>query len=217
MKNTSKPARLVTAFIAIGLVSMPIIASATRQNANSSHAMAVAYPWVFKNGNITSKTMALTCAEEIANKGNFATVPRDKAKSVWRSLHLAQPSYGHLPTRSSLRAYGRALHVAKVIYGSVSWHTRSIWVVAGPKTISTATVNAYVFDVRSNSVSYQRHGITGRSDEKSNGYKIAAAVLLTPLVTGVSGGPSTPQEQRAVQIAMGNAFNSWVNPKVSLR
>jgi hypothetical protein len=35
-------------------------------------------------------------------------------------------------------------------------------------------------------------------------------VLLTPLVTVVSGGPKTPHEQRAVQIAVAKAFRDWV-------
>jgi hypothetical protein len=32
------------------------------------------------------------------------------------------------------------------------------------------------------------------------------------LVTAVSGGPVTPREQRAVQIALANAYSNWVSP-----
>ena len=117
-----------------------------------------------------------------------------------------------MPTRATLEAFGKAVHADKVYYGSVSWHTRSIWVDLGPKTISTATVNAYVFDVNANKVVYKSEGIEGRSDEKENGYKIAADILISPLVTVVSGGPATPHEQRAVQIALGRAYHSWVKP-----
>jgi len=45
-----------------------------------------------------------------------------------------------------------------------------------------------------------------------NVYKIAADILISPLVTVVSGGPATPREQRAVQIALGRAYHSWVKP-----
>jgi hypothetical protein len=80
----------------------------------------------------------------------------------------------------------------------------------GPKTISTATVNAYVFDVASNKIVYRKQGVTGRSDERESIYKVAADVLVTPLVSAVSGGPATPREQRAVQIALGTAYRPWV-------
>ena len=42
--------------------------------------------------------------------------------------------------------------------------------------------------------------------------KAGADVLLTPLVTVVSGGPKTPHEQRAVQIAVAKALKDWVKP-----
>lgn len=174
---------------------------------------AVAYPWVFQRGNDTSRTMAVTSAEEISRKAGFASIPGDVARDAWSSSHLPTPSFGSTPSTASLRAYGHALHTGTVLYGSVSWHTRSIWVNAGPKTISTATVNVYVFDVAANKVVYRKTGVEGRSDEKSNGYKIAADILITPLVTAVSGGPATPQEQRAVQIALGHAYYGWVRPQ----
>lgn len=181
----------------------------------NKQAMAVAYPWVFQKGNRTARTRAVSTAEEIARKADYASIPNDVAMATWSRLKLPTPSYGNLPSRATLSKFAKALHATKVVYGSVSWHTRSIWVNAGPKTISTATVSAYVYDLASNSVTYSRTGIKGRSDEKSNGYKIAAAILITPLVTAVSGGPATPQEQRAVQIALGNAYSPWVNPTVT--
>lgn len=181
----------------------------------NKRAMAVAYPWVFNKGKSGSRHQAVTSAEEIARRADYASVPNDVAQAAWKKAKLPTPSYGNLPSKASLSKFGKALNVSKVIYGQVSWHTRSIWVNAGPKTISTATVSTYVFDVASGSISYQRNNVKGRSDEKSNGYKLAAAVLFTPLVTAVSGGPATPREQRAVQIALGNAYHAWVNPVVA--
>jgi hypothetical protein len=177
--------------------------------------VAVAYPWAFEKGNKTSRTMAVTTAEEILRKAGYSSIPGDVARSAWVSNKLPEPSYGRLPSRASLKAFGSYLHASKVIYGSISWHTRSIWVNAGPKTISTATADVYVYDVQSGKVVYTKKNVEGRSDEKSNGYKIAADILVTPLVTAVSGGPATPQEQRAVQIALGLAYHSWVRPAVA--
>ena len=118
--------------------------------------------------------------------------------------------FGHMPSKSTLEAFGKANHASVVLYGAASWHTRSIWVDTGPKTISTATVDAYVFDVASDKVVYRSKRVQGRSDEKENAYKIVADILITPLVTVVSGGPATPREQRAVQIALSRAYHVWV-------
>jgi len=185
------------------------VARATRSQAES-RGTAVAYPWVFSDGNVTSRGRAVTSAEEIGRKAGYVSIPRSDAKAAWSADHLPRPSYRNLPSRSSLEAFGNSLHANEVLYGSVSWNTRSIWVNLGPKTISTATVDAYVFDVSSKKVVFKMKGVTGRSDEKSNGYKIAADVLISPLVTAVSGGPATPREQRAVQIALGRAYHTWV-------
>lgn len=145
----------------------------------------------------------------------YSSIPGDVAEAAWTSHNFPAPSFGHMPTNSALRTFGKDLHASKVLFGSVSWHTRSIWVNAGPKTISTATVNVFVFDVASGKVVYKKSGVVGRSDEKSVIYKLALDVLLSPLVTAVSGGPATPQEQRAVQIALGLAYRNWVRPGAS--
>jgi hypothetical protein len=216
MKTNFQHSKILIACLALAAVAVPTMAmwhSPERlKKAAVEKGMAVALPWVFKNGKETSRLTAVTTAEEIMRKAGFASIPGDKANAAWTSNDLQAPSFGHLPSASTLKAYGTALHADKVIYGSVAWHTRSIWVNAGPKTISTATVDAYVFDVASGKNVYKQIGITGRSDEKSNGYKLAADIIFTPLVTAVSGGPATPQEQRAVQIAMGLAYYSWVKP-----
>lgn len=176
-----------------------------------SKGMAVAYPWAFDGGTDTARQTAIKSAEEVAQKAGYATVPTDVARAQWRRQH-STPSFRSLPSRSSIRAYGRALKADKVIYGNVSWHTRSIWVNLGPKTVSTAHVNVYVLDVRTGNVEFSRADVEGRSDEESDNVKIAAAVLVTPIVTAVSGGPATPQEERAVRVAFGIAYHDWVIP-----
>ena len=174
--------------------------------------MAAVYPWVFDNGNETSRTMAVSTAEEIARKAGYSTVPDDVANSSWNSNNYRYPEWDHLPNRSTIRSYGRAVKADVVLYGTVSWHTRSIWVDAGPRTVSTATVAVNVLDVRTGRIVYTKHGV-GRSDEDTNNVKLAADILLTPLVTAVSGGPATPQEQRAVQVALGRAYRGWIYPQ----
>ena len=174
--------------------------------------LAVAFPLVMANGNVTSKTTARTAADEILRRAGYTTVSHDRAMTTWKNLGLPKASAGHMPTTANLRKFASALHVNRVLYGTVSWHTRSIWVNAGPKTISTATVNGFIYDASANKIVFRSRNVEGRSDEKSNGWKLAADVFFTPLVTSVSGGPATPQEQRAVQVALGLTFVRWVRP-----
>ena len=174
-----------------------------------SKGTAVVFPWSFQNGHGDSHKLAIQSGEEVARRAGYSAVPRKVAVAAWKSDGFSKPVFGRLPTHAQLQTYGKSLQAQKVVYGSVSWHTRSIWVNLGPKTVSTATINVYVFDVAANRVVFKKLGVTGRSDEKSDGYKIAADVLFTPLVTMVSGGPATPQEQRAVQIALGRAYHDW--------
>ena len=179
-------------------------------SAMADRGTAVSYPWAFDEGNDTSRSMVHTLGSEVLQKAGYTAIPYDRAKHVWSSNGFGKPYYGDMPSRETIRKFGQALHVDKVLYGNVSWHTRSIWVNVGPHTISTATMNVYIMDVATGKIEYQRKGVVARSDEKENGAKIAGDVLLTPLVTAVSGGPATPREQRAVQLAMGHALHDWV-------
>ncbi|MBI5708049.1 MAG: hypothetical protein HZC36_13795 [Armatimonadetes bacterium] len=220
VRFTLRNSTCLTACLALALAAAPIMAQRVAVAKSASRlaggkGVAVAYPWVFSHGTKTAKASVQATADGILQKANYTTVSASKAAEAWKSKKLATPRFGRQPTAASLRTFGRSLKASKVIYGSVSWHTRSIWVNLGPKTISTATVNVYVFDVASGKVVFKKTGVKGRSDEKSNGYKIAGAVLLTPLVTAVSGGPATPQEQRAMQIALGNAYHNWALPSAS--
>jgi hypothetical protein len=179
---------------------------------DGSMGTAVACPWTFQNGDPTSQTTAISSVEEIMQKAGYSTIPGQVARTAWNANGRPQSRFRNMPTSATLEAYGKAVHADRIYYGSVSWHTRSIWVDLGPKTVSTATVDVYVFDVAADKVVYRSRGIEGRSDETENAYKVAADILITPLVTVVSGGPATPREQRAVQIALGRAYHSWIKP-----
>lgn len=213
MKLQTTNSKILFALLAIVPTTLAMAAQERSEGGHNRGSLA-AYPWVFQNGNVTSRTLAVSTAELIGRRANFASVSNKLAKEAWSNSGLPTPSYGHLPSKASLRTFGKALKVNRVMYGSVSWHTRSIWVNVGPKTISTATASVYVYDVNSNKVVYRKLNVQGRSDEKTNGWKIAGDVLLTPLVTGVSGGPATPREQRAVEIALRRAYYGWVRPQV---
>jgi hypothetical protein len=48
------------------------------------------------------------------------------------------------------------------------------------------------------------------STAKEDSLKAVGTILLTPLFTVVSGGPKTPHEQRAVQLAIAKAIQPWL-------
>jgi len=203
-------------FAHLRIATLPLVAAClltalpAHAGAQKSHkGTAVAFPWAFQKGTDTARTTAATTVAEIAQKAGYDVVASDKAASAWNDSKLKLPAYGTTPSSTVLKKFGRATGADVVLYGSVKWHTRSIWVNAGPKTISTATVTVYAYDVKSGKVTYKRSGLEGRSDEKTDGLKVAGAILISPLVTAVSGGPATPQEQRAVQIALARAYESW--------
>lgn len=169
----------------------------------------VTCPWLFDAGTPTSRNTAITSLGEACQKNGYSLISTSKAEATYKAMGIPMLSAVDGPKTSQLVQFGKKVGANYVVYGMISWHTRSIWVGAGPKTISTCTIDANVLDVSTGKVTYSKKGIEARSDEKENAVKLAAAVLITPLVTAVSGGPQTPQEQRAVQIAIARTFTNW--------
>ena len=188
--------------IALTLVTLP-------NHAPVAKGTAVSYPWLFANGNVTSRTMTNQVADEVLTRAGYSALSQESAAATWTSAGLAEPNPGIWPTASSLQKFGRAAKVDRILYGKVSWHTRSIWVNTGPKTISTATVTAYVFDVSKGRVVFSRSKVQARSDEKPSVNKVAEAILSSPLMTS-KGDDSTSREQRSVQLGLALAYRDWV-------
>ena len=188
--------------LALTLVTLP-------NSAPTAKGTAVSFPWLFANGNVTSRTMTNQVADEVLTKAGYSALSQESAAATWKSAGLAEPNPGVWPSAAALRKFGKAAKVDKILYGKVSWRTRSIWVNTGPKTISTASVTAYVFDVARGRNVYSRTKVQARSDEKANVLKVVEAILTTPLVS-TTGDDSTTQQQRAVQLGLALAYRDWV-------
>ncbi len=185
------------------------IASASYAQAESRGSAAV-YPVVFdKTGTTTSRATAKSAMSEIFRKGGFKLLDDSKAVSAWRGTGFRAPTVSRPPTTRQLATFGRAAGVRYVCASQVTFHTRSIWVNLGPKTVSNCTISLTIVDASSGKIAYEAIG-EGRSDERSNGLKVAAAILMTPIITAVSGGPKTPRESRAAQIASARALEGFV-------
>jgi|LauGreDrversion4_2_1035121.scaffolds.fasta_scaffold74205_2 hypothetical protein len=188
--------------IALTLVTIP-------NHAVNAKGTAASFPWLFANGNVTSRTMTTQVSDEVLTRAGYSALSQESALSTWRASRLPEPNPGVWPSASSLKAFGIAAKVDRVLYGKIVWHTRSIWVNTGPKTISTATVTAFVFDVSKGRNVYSRTKMQARSDEKPKVNQVVEAILYTPLVS-TKGDDSTSQEQRAVQLGLALAYRDWV-------
>jgi len=173
--------------------------------------MVVALPWVFENGNPDSRSTAIATAQEIGRRVGYSLISADIAEAAWSTRELPVPTFAQPPSKADLKTFGKALNAKKIMFGSVSWRSST-----GQGAASTATVTVHVFDVPSNKVVFTKTNVVGRSNESASDGKIADDILHVPLVQANSNGSTTPQEQRAVQVALSLAFNDWARPALGL-
>jgi len=125
-----------------------------------------------------------------------------------------------LPTARELLILGEKLGVDWVITGRALWHTRSVWIGLGPKTKSDCTVDMVIVDVKNKELSLDARQVKMGSAPRENPLKAGTVFLLGALIskgrylsalpTLVSGGPKTPREQSAVQLAIAEAIRPWL-------
>jgi hypothetical protein len=166
-------------------------------------------PWTFEDGNKTSREMVIETVRKIVEHNGLTVLPQERVEHRYDSLRPAVAFRRGMPVLEDLGRLAGELQADVLVFGKASWHTRSIWVGTGPKTVSTASVDVFFYNARSGRITFEERGAQGRSDEKESALKDVADVLITPFVTVVSGGPATPREQRAVQIAIGRAMAPW--------
>jgi len=191
---------------AIGIACGVLAAAASAQG---SGRVAIC-PWQFNDGNVTSRTTVTDTLAKILERHGYSVLTQGTVEDSYHSMSHSMRLQNGIPGMDDLGRYARSVNADHLVYGTTSWHTRSIWVGTGPKTISTAEVDLSVYDVGSGKIVYQRHAV-GRSDERESVLKDIGDVLVTPLITVVSGGPATPREQRAAQIAVARAIRPWIH------
>ncbi len=203
---------LITAGFAIAALLVTVPSAFAAVNARGT---AVVWPIVFsdKSGTTTARATGVQAVRESLQKGGFTLISQTVASATWKHLDLREPTTDRPSASSDIVRFAREVHARYVVQPMFRFHTRSIWVDIGPRTISTAYVTIRITDASSGKIVYKRVNVQGRSDAKTSILKYAGAVLITPLVTAVSGGPKTPQEQRAVQVAVAYAMHDWVQPK----
>jgi len=180
----------------------------------TSRGAVVVYPVVYSrnSGSETSRKTGVTAVKEALQKSGFTLISSTVAANTWRRLGFPMAMTNSPASLGDLVRFGRAVKAQFVVSPQFDFNSRSIWVDLGPRTVSTATVDIRITDVSKEATVYTRDDVTGRSDEKFNLLEAGADILVTPIATMVSGGPKTPHEQRAVQIAVVKALRPWVKP-----
>jgi len=203
MHNTFKG--IFRGILVASLGSVAIAASAQAP----SRGTAVVYPTVFDQyGTPTSRKAAEAALKEVISKSGFKLVDSSVAANAWRSSGMRVPTSARPPLTNELVKVGRMVGARYVVTAHVTFHTRSIWVNLGPKTISDCNIVTTIIDSKSGKVVHEAD-VSGRSDEKSEALKVLGTLLVTPLIT-VSGGPKTPQETRAARIAAARSLEGFV-------
>lgn len=203
-----------TLVIAVAAVAISARAAPRLSTQVSPHGAVVVYPVVYSrdSGSVTSRKTGVRAVLEALQKSGYTLISGTVAANTWRRLGIPIPFADKPSPRTSIVRFGKAVKAHYVVALVLDFHSRSIWVDLGPKTVSTATVDVVITDVVKNKTVYTREDVSARSDEKFDTVKAVADVLISPLVTVVSGGPKTPHEQRAVQIAVAKALKDWVKP-----
>ncbi len=179
----------------------------------AARGTVVVYPTVFdKTGTDTSRKAAETALKEVFQKGGFKLVNSDIAASTWKANGFRIPTSSRPPSSNDLALLARLTGADYAVTTHVSFHTRSIWVNLGPKTVSDCHMVTTIVDAKSGTVVFESD-VTGRSDEKSDTLRVIGALLISPLTTAISGGPKTPQETRAGQIAAARSLADFVTVK----
>jgi len=179
------------------------------------HKRVAVLPWVYRGGTETAIRTAQDTIDQFFDRAGYDRLSTNTVASGWgrRGVELVGPEQDpipRLPSDASLRRLGRELGVDLVCAGEVYWHTRPIWVALGPKTKSTCTVNMKLVDMDHRGVVLSERNITADDTAEESGLQTAAGILSAGLVTAVSGGPETPHQQRAAQIALSEAFGPWL-------
>ena len=189
----------------------------------SKPARIAMLPWTFKDGTDSAVKTANDVITTLLDKSHHEILSTAQVVSVWEN-DLGQPrvieridgdkEMPSFPDAKALLNLGQRLKVDFVCAGQARWHTKSVWVALGPKTKADCTVDVVLIDVSKGEVALEAKGVKSDSTRKESGLETAGALLITMGITGLSGGPKTPHQQRAAQNAIAKAFDPWLKTQM---
>lgn len=188
--------------------------AAPRAGQEVSRGTAVVYPVIFdKSGTKAAQATAVLALRDALQTAGYTLISQTVARNAWQHLDLALPTeITSVPTDDLVR-FGQFVHADYVVSAAFHYHSRSIWVDIGPKTVSTVTTDLIIVDVNQNKPVYSKRGVTARSDTRGKMTDLVPFMMFSlPFQAIVSGGPKTAHEQRAAELAVAAALKVWVEP-----
>jgi hypothetical protein len=169
-------------------------------------------PWDFEKGSSGAVKTGNEFLASVLSKSHVETLSEPRTLAGWEEANSIAWSEDKkdLPSPAQMLRAGNKLGVDWVMAGRAVWHTKSVWIGLGPKTKSDCTVDVRIVDVKNREVVLDAKQVRLDDTAKEDTMKALGAVFVSGLFTMVSGGPKTPHEQRAVQLAMGKAMEPWL-------
>ncbi|MCL5283273.1 MAG: hypothetical protein M1330_00965 [Armatimonadetes bacterium] len=206
------------------LVILPVLARAepaANPSGSSTPETVALMPWNFVNGTKGTHEICSRYMDETLTKLLIEPLPRARVNAMWlNGLSHSTLDYSKskgFPPAKELLELGQKLGADWVIIARARWHTRSIWIGLGPKTKSDCYIDMMIIDVKHQTIALNQKQVDMGSDAKDSALKDAGAILLTPLISVVSGGPKTPQEERGAVFAIAKAMKPWVTKLLMVR
>ena len=180
-----------------------------------AHRRVVIIPFAYRGGTDSARETARETVDKFFEQAGYDRITINKDDIPWTAnenlVGNENDPLPRMPSERVMRHIGEVEHADLVVAGEVYWHTRSIWVSLGPKTKATAYVNLRMVALGDHApTTLNVHDIAGSDTDEESAFATAASILTGGLVTIVSGGPETPHQQRAVQIALSRAFEPWL-------
>ncbi len=117
--------------------------------------------------------------------------------------------YGDMPKPEDMVRLGKHLGVDLVIVPRCRYHVKSIVTITGLKTKASAKVDLWIIDVRKSEFDLHANAVMADDTEADSAVKIAAAILVAPVVAFVSGGAEAPHMQKAGVAGLIKAIKPW--------
>ncbi len=180
---------------------------------------AAILPWHYESGTDGAVKTGKEFLHTLLVKSRVDETSEVKTTAAWEETNGTawDQAKWTMPSPAQMLRVGQKLGVDWVITGSARWHTKSVWIGLGPKTKSDCTVDCIIVDVKKGEVALDVKDIRMESTAKEDALKAIGAVFVSSLFTVVSGGPKTPHEQRAVQLATAKAMQPWLTTHLKVK
>jgi|GEM_PF-1138947 len=180
-------------------------------------------PWTFQEGTDTAMTTARETIDTLFHASHCSYLDEGTVLAMWeggmKQAKLETRVFGpkdympDLPGAKYLLTLGKKLSSDFVVAGRCKWSTDSKWVALGPKTKAWCTVDVLIVDVKNAELDLESLNVTANSTRVEKGWETAGSLLISAGFTMFSGGPKTPHQQRAAQMAIGKALEPWLKER----